>query len=132
MPAKKLTILELRNMILEKESADPLVLLEGFAQGIDVRSTSSLLEVVDEIDDNSEYGVDQEDWDRLKKLVRVEFKYEPVSLSHSLKAATTLAEYLHAKKKQETLGINDNPGSSEIHLTAHDVELLKEIFDRDY
>ena len=66
-------------------------------------------------------------------LVRAFYKYSPVSLSESVAASKTLAEYLHAKRKQVEITNGDgNSNGSNTPLTEEEIILFREKFNDDF
>jgi hypothetical protein len=134
MPHKPLTVKDLRELIHEGEAKDPLVFLEAVMNGQDPRRLSSIYELVMEIDSFSDGDISKGDWYEIVDLVMNNFKYHTVTLSESITASKTLAEYLHAKRKQvEVNGAGSGPVSAADNpLTEEEIELFKEKFNDDF
>jgi hypothetical protein len=92
--------MDLRDLINKGEAKDPLVFLESIMNGQDPRRLSSIYELVNEIDSFSNGELSKSDWSEIVAHVCDRFKYHTVPLGDSLAASKTLAEYLHAKRKQ--------------------------------
>jgi hypothetical protein len=134
MQHKPLSIQDLRELIHEGEAKDPLVFLEAVMNGQDPRRLSSIYELVMEIDSFSDGDISKGDWYEIVDLVMNNFKYHTVTLSESITASKTLAEYLHAKRKQvEVNGGNSGSASAADNpLTDEEIELFKEKFNDDF
>lgn len=134
MPHESLSIEDLRELIHEGEAKDPLVFLEAVMNGQDPRRLSSIYELIMEIDAFTNGELSKGDWNEIVDHVMNRFKYHTVTLSESITASKTLAEYLHAKRKQVevnggnsgSVSVQDNP------LTEEEIELFKEKFNDDY
>ena len=129
-----LTIQNLRELIHQGEAKDPLVFLESVMSGNDPRQLSDIYELIEEIDSFTGGDISQGDWSDIVDLVSTFYKYRTVSLSDSIGASKTLAEYLHAKRKQ--IDINTDSSSSGILannlLTEEEIEIFKEKFNDDF
>lgn len=134
MTPKPISIDQLRDLIHKGEAKDPLVFLESVMNGQDPRKLSRVYELVCEIDEfNSSEDIPRSDWNELVDLVMSEYRFQTVSLSESGSAARTLAEYLHAKRKQVEMSdrsTSNNPGDNP--LTEEEIELFKEKFNEDF
>ncbi len=134
MPHESLSIEDLRELIHEGEAKDPLVFLEAVMNGQDPRRLSSIYELIMEIDAFTNGDLSKGDWNEIVDHVMNRFKYHTVTLSESITASKTLAEYLHAKRKQVEVKGN-NSGSTSAHdnpLTEEEIELFKEKFNDDF
>jgi hypothetical protein len=134
MPSKSLSIMDLRDLINKGEAKDPLVFLESIMNGQDPRRLSSIYELVNEIDSFSNGELSKSDWSEIVAHVCDRFKYHTVPLGDSLAASKTLAEYLHAKRKQvEITGNQDGSvNSSNNPLSEEEIELFKEKFNDEF
>lgn len=129
-----LSIEDLRDFINKGEAKDPLVFLEAVMNGQDPRRLSSIYELICEIDNFTNGELSKSDWSEIVDHVTSRYKYHTVPLSDSLVASKTLAEYLHAKRKQVEINgggststsVQDNP------LTEEEIELFKEKFNDDF
>lgn len=134
MQPKPLSIEDLRDLINKGEAKDPLIFLESVMNGQDPRRLSSIYELICEIDSFTNGELSKSDWSEIVDHVTSRYKYHTVPLSDSLAASKTLAEYLHAKRKQ--VEINGGQGGtadpSNHPLTAEEVELFKEKFNDDF
>ena len=102
--------------------------------GQDPRRLSSIYELICEIDSFTNGELSKSDWAEIVDHVTSRYKYHTVSLGDSLAASKTLAEYLHAKRKQVELNTSDS-NSENNHLTPlskEEVETMVEWFDEDY
>lgn len=131
MTQKKLTIDDFRNMIKEGKAEDPLLFLESIMNGKDPRKTSRLHDIVSEINDTGGLP-DLNDWNEITTIILEEHECEEVSVGDSLTASKTLAEYLHAKKKQIEMNTNIGEGSSAKPLTENEIELFKEVWNDEF
>jgi hypothetical protein len=134
MPHKSLSIKDLRELIHEGEAKDPLVFLEAVMNGQDPRRLSSIYELIMEIDAFTNGELSKDDWNEIVDHVMNRFKYHTVTLSESITASKTLAEYLHAKRKQVEVN-GGNSGSASVQdnpLTEEEIELFKEKFNDDF
>lgn len=133
MSSKQLKIEELRDLINKGECKDPLVFLESVMNGQDPREYSELYELVCEIDDFCGGEPTKSEWNEVVDFVMSRYKYRPVSLSESTSAAKTIAEYLHAKRKNiETSEVNGADGGASKPLTEEEIELFKEKFNDEF
>lgn len=111
---------------------DPVTLLQGLANGKDLRSHSLAIEWL--LKHESENGVeppDEWEWLEFVDLIKKELKFSIVSIETSKDAQKTLTEYLHSKKK--SLDIKEEaPASSVEPLTNKDIRRFKRIFNREY
>lgn len=134
MQPKPLSIEDLRDLINKGEAKDPLIFLESVMNGQDPRRLSSIYELIEEIDSFTNGELSKSDWSEIVDHVRSRYKYHTVSLGDSLAASKTLAEYLHAKRKQvEVNGGQGGTADPTNHpLTSEEVELFKEKFNDDF
>lgn len=134
MGSSPLTIEQLRDLINKGEAKDPLVFLEAVMSGQDPRRLSSIYELIMEIDSFTNGELSKSDWSEIVDHVSSRYKYHTVSMSESLSASKTLAEYLHAKRKTvEVTGGksgNSDPGSNP--LTVEEIELFKETWNEEF
>jgi hypothetical protein len=134
MQPKQLSIEDLRGLINKGEAKDPLIFLESVMNGHDPRELSSVYELVCEIDSFTDGELSKSDWSEIVNHVTSRYKYHTVPLSDSITASKTLAEYLHAKRKQ--VEINGGEGGTvdpaKQPLTAEEIELFKEKFNDDF
>lgn len=134
MSHKPLTVKDLRELIHEGEAKDPLIFLESVMNGQDPRRLSSIYELIVEIDSFSDGDISKNDWYDIVDLVTKNFKYHVVTLSESINASKTLAEYLHAKRKQVEVngGNSASTSAADSPLTEEEIELFKEKFNDDF
>ena len=134
MTRKHLDIEELRTLINEGKSKDPLVFLESIMNGQDPRELSEIYKLVCEIDDFCGGKPTQSDWNEVVDFVMKLYKYRPVSLGESINASKTLAEYLYAKRKQVDIGGADLgvADPTKQPLTEEEIELFKEKFNDEF
>lgn len=133
MSQTPLKIEELRDLINKGEINDPLIFLESIMSGQDPRRTSSIYELIMEMDSFTNGEITPADWNELVDHVINHSKYKHVSLTESTNAAKTLAEYLHAKRKHiEKVDRSLNGDVSANPLTEEDIELFKEKFNDDF
>lgn len=132
MSSNPITVEQLRDLINKGEAADPLVFLESVMNGQDPRKLSDIYKLVLEIQDFSDGKPSDEDWAEIVDIVISRYKYYTVSMTESSNAAKTLAEYLHAKRKNvEVSGstgnsVNGNP------LTEEEIITFKEVFNDEF
>ena len=134
MQHKPLSIDDLRHLVHKGEAKDPLVFLESVMNGQDPRRLSSIYELILEIDSFTGGDIGSGEWGEIVDHVSNRYKYKPVSLGESTNAAKTLAEYLHAKRKQvEIKGAGGIGGSIvDTPLSEDEIELFKEKFNDDF
>lgn len=133
MHKKKLSIDDMRELIHLKEFTDPLIFLESIMTGQDPREHSELYNLACEIDEFSNGEPTPDDWCEIFERIKQVGKYKVVSLSESITASKTLAEYLHAKKKQiDISGNNGDTLTSASPLTLDEIEVFKGRFNADY
>ncbi len=129
-----LTIDDLRDLINKGEATDPLVFLEAVMNGQDPRRLSSVYELICEIDSFTNGDISQSDWAEIVDHSTSRFKYHTVSLSESMNASKTLAEYLFARRKQIEISDKDkkNGNINEDPLTEEEILLFKEKFNDEF
>lgn len=133
MSKRPITVEELRSLIHTGEAKDPLVFLESVMNGQDPRRLSDIYKLVLEIQDFSDGNPSPEDWAEIVDLVISNYKYYTVSMGESTNAAKTLAEYLHAKRKNVEISGGGSSGSvSATPLTEEEIELFKEKFNDEF
>jgi hypothetical protein len=134
MHPKSLSIEDLRGLINKGEAKDPLIFLESVMNGHDPRRLSSIYELICEIDSFTNGELSKSDWSEIVDHVTSRYKYHTVPLSDSIAASKTLAEYLHAKRKQvEINGGQSGTADPNNHpLTSEEIELFKERFNDDF
>ena len=133
MSKRPITVEELRDLINKGEASDPLVFLEAVMNGQDPRRLSDIYKLVLEVEDFCDGKPSDEDWAEIVDLVINRYKYYTVSMNESAQAAKTLAEYLHAKRKN--VEISGGAGSGSVSgnpLTEEEIELFKEKFNDDF
>lgn len=112
---------------------DPLMFLESVMSGQDPRELSKVYEIVMEIDEFIGDGApSREDWLEVVDVIANTYKFRTVSASESVGAAKTLAEYLHAKRKQVEMNNGANGTESVEDLTEDEIAMFKEKFNDDY
>ena len=133
MSRPPLKIEELRELIHTGTAKDPLVFLESVMNGQDPRTFSGVYKLIMEINDFTNGNLEKADWDELVDYAINHAKYHSVSLSESTSAAKTIAEYLHAKRKQieKYDGSAAGDGSAE-PLSEEEIELFKEKFNDEF
>lgn len=133
MNKNPLSIEELRELIHKGEAKDPLVFLESIMNGQDPRKLSSIYDLVMEIDDFTGGDIGKSDWNDILDHVTTRFKYNTVSLAESVGASKTIAEYLHAKRKQiETVDSNNEANPNANPLTEDEIIIFKEKFNDEF
>lgn len=87
-----------------KGAKEPLEFLASLMAGHDPRQLSEVYIMAETIEDEN-FGdpPDAEQWEELLALIKRLYKYEKVPVGISKAAATTLAEYQHAKRKSVEL-----------------------------
>ena len=127
-----LNIEEFRELIHKGEASDPLIFLESVMNGQDPRRYSEVYQLAIDIDDFSGGCPDLSDWAEMFDKIRMLCKYKPVSISESTAAAKTIAEYLHAKRKQvETKRMNDEQGQP-AELTDEEIKAFLKIYEDEF
>lgn len=134
MANKPLSIEQLRDKIHTGEAKDPLVFLEAIMNGTDPRKISELYKLIIEIDDLSDGPISEDDWAEVVDYVLLHAKYQPVTISESTSAAKTIAEYMHAKRKQVEMsgGLDNTNMVSFVPLTKEEIKLFKKKFNDEY
>lgn len=134
MKIKPLSIEDLRELINKGESKDPLVFLEAVMNGQDPRRLSSIYELIFEIDSFTNGDISKSDWSEIVDQVSSNYKYHAVSLTDSINASKTLAEYIHPKRKQVELNGTQGTTTDPAHhpLTTEEIELFKEKFNDEF
>lgn len=133
MSKRPITVDELRDLINKGEAKDPLVFLECVMNGQDPRRLSDIYKLVLEVQDFSDGEPSAEDWAEIVDLVIQRYKYYVVSMGESTNAAKTLAEYLHAKRKNVEISGGASSGSvANDPLTEEEILLFKEKFNDEF
>jgi len=134
MTVKHISIEDLRDLINQGKSKDPLVFLESVMNGRDPRGLSGIYELILDINDFCGGEPTQADWNEVVEYAFNHAKYKEVTLNESVNASKTLAEYLYAKRKQ--IDINGSEGGSgnvaDNPLTEEEIELFKERFNDEF
>tara|TARA_R110000851_G_scaffold96792_2_gene209920 strand:+ start:8651 stop:9055 length:405 start_codon:yes stop_codon:yes gene_type:complete len=134
MSAEPLSIEDLRDLVHKGEIIDPLVFLESVMSGQDPRKLSSIYELISEIDNFTGGEISTGDWSEIVDHVSMRFKYRDVTMSESMNASKTLAEYLYAKRKQIEI-LDGDSSVSDIKanpLTEEEITLFKEKFNDEF
>jgi len=125
---------KLQNTCDEFNLLDPVVLLIGAANGIDLSSRSKIYERILELE--NEYGEnvpDPMDYSELTDLIRSEFRYTPIERKDMITAQKTLSEFMHAKKKAlDIKGMEETESGKVEDLTRSEIRLFKKRFDEHY
>lgn len=112
---------------------DPLIFLQAIMTGKDPRHISHIYTLITDIDDFCDGVPDREDWEEIVAAVKSEYKFSPVSLSESIGASKSMAEYLHPKRRQTDLAVSDSTTSIQNSpLTEEEIALFKEKFNADF
>jgi len=130
--SKPLNIEEFRELIHNGEASDPLIFLESVMNGQDPRRYSEVYQLALDIDDFSGGCPGPEEWAEIFDIIRTLLKYKPVSLSESTTAAKTIAEYLHAKRKQvETKNLNGEQAQPS-KLQKAEIRAVLSIYEKEF
>ena len=133
MSKRPITVEELRSLIHSGEAKDPLVFLEAVMNGQDPRRLSDIYKLVLEVQDFSDGEPSSADWAEIVDMVISRYKYYTVSMGESTNAAKTLAEYLHAKRKNVEMSGGASSGSVDNNpLTEEEILLFKETFNDEF
>ena len=110
----------------------PLQFLEAVMSGIDPRENSRVWEIVQTIEaENFGDPPTMEQWEGLVSAVEVEYKPRPVDLGTSQRAAITLAEYYHPKRKSVEVSQSGEAVQTP-ELTEQEFELFEEWFNEQF
>ena len=130
---KPLTIEQFRDQIHEGNASDPLIFLESVMNGYDPRKFSGIYKLIMEMEDFTGGEITPADWGELVDYAVTHAKYHSVTLNESTSAARTIAEYLHAKRKQiEKVDPNSSSDGSSTPLTEEEIILFKEKFNDEF
>lgn len=134
MSKNQLSIEDLRELINNGEAKDPLVFLEAVMNGQDPRKFSGIYELILEVDAFSDGDIARSDWNEIVDYAINHAKYKEVSLSESTSAAKTIAEYLHAKRKNIEMSSPGDDGYNVANnpLSEEEIELFKERFNEEF
>ena len=133
MSDKPLTVHELRERIHKGDMKDPLVFLESIMSGLDPRKTSRIYKLIMEIDEFSDGAPSKSDWGELTTYVMAFGKFEHVSIGQSINASKTIAEYMHAKRKQLEISDSSSTLSNSFSpLTEEEIILFKATFNDEF
>lgn len=130
---KPLTVEQYKDLIHTGELKDPLLFLESLMTGQDPRRLSSIYELICEIDSFTDGDISKDDWAEIVDHVTSRFKYHVVTVTESLTAARTLAEYIHPKKKHIEMNSTSSGAEAKLPaLTEEEIELFKERFNDEF
>lgn len=130
--SKSLNIEEFRELIHKGEASDPLVFLESVMNGQDPRRYSEVYQLALDIDDFSGGCPDPDEWAEMFDKIRMLCKYKPVSISESTAAAKTIAEYLHAKRKQVETKTTTGEQGQPVKLTDDEIRAFLKIYEDEF
>lgn len=130
--SKSLNIEEFRELIHNGEASDPLIFLESVMNGQDPRRYSEIYQLALDIDDFSGGCPDPEEWGEMFDKIRTLCKYKPVSISESTAAAKTIAEYLHAKRKQVETKTSTGEQGKPADLTDDEIRAFLKIYEDEF
>jgi hypothetical protein len=114
------------------EGQEPLEFLAQVMAGIDPRQKSEILQLIDTIEEEN-FGdpPDEEQWESIKRVVKLYYTHQPVPLGVSAAAARTIAEYKHAKRK--SLEITETGAKAVVtDLTDEELDLFEAWFNAQY
>lgn len=112
--------------------SEPLNFLASLMAGKDPRSTSKIWDLIQVIEDENFGDVPtDEQWEEVIQIVRSQYEPEPVDLLTSQKAANTLAEYRHSKRK--SIELSTGNGNMEVpELTDGEFDMFEEWFNEQF
>lgn len=112
--------------------SEPLNFLASIMAGKDPRAISRVWELVQAIEEENFGDVPTDDqWEELISIVEKDYEPAPVDLITSQKAATTLAEYRHPKRK--SIELSGEHGKVEVpELTNSEFDLFEEWFNDQF
>lgn len=112
--------------------SEPLSFLASLMAGKDPRSKSEIWDLIQVIEDeNFGDAPSDEQWSEVVKIVEKEYEQEPVDLMTSQKAANTLAEYRHSKRK--SIELTTGGGNIEVpELTDKEFDMFEEWFNDQF
>lgn len=109
---------------------DPVELLTGLTNGVDLRQHSAVYRWLQEWEQaNEDEPPDQFDWAMLCELIKNEGRFVPVTTAESLTAQKTLLEYLHSKHKSIDVNVGLNE-TAVTPLTREEIKLFERKFNR--
>lgn len=133
MSKQPIDVNNLRDLIHNGKSQDPLIFLEALMSGQDPRQFSAIYSLILEINSFTDGYISKSDWDEVVDFASKHSRYAPVSIGESHSAAKTLAEYLYPKRKQIELKNGDNSSSvGNDPLNEDEIELFKEKFNDEF
>lgn len=123
---------KIREICEKHEFIDPVELLVGLTNGVDLRKVSAVYSWL--LSFEREYG-DEEmpnalEWLHLKELIKTEAKFSMVSSSESLTAQKALIEYQHPKKKSIDVTANVNANVCVNPLSTREIRRFKRKFEK--
>lgn len=123
---------EIDEICSAKGAKEPLEFLASLVAGHDPRLLSDVYIMASNIEeDNFGDPPDPEQWEELLQLIKRQYKHSPVPVGISKSAATTLAEYQHAKRKSIELHTSGEHVQVE-PLTAEELDLFEEWFNAQF
>ena len=111
---------------------EPLSFLTSLMAGRDPRYNSLVWELVQTIEEEN-FGdcPNESQWEELISIVETSYKPKPVDITTSQKAATTLAEYRHPKRK--SIELSSTNGAIDVpDLTETEFDLFEEWFSDQF
>ena len=121
-----------RKICRKRKLKNPVELLVGLANGVDLTTTSAVYDFVEKL--KEDYGEDvPDDFDYLELLELIENSHQFVTVDFNtrMQAQRTLVEYQHPKKKAvEVTNVSDNGVVSE--LNAKEVRIFIRKFNAKY
>ena len=123
---------QLKEVSEEFNFIDPVTLLQGIANGVDLRGHSkAYLWVLEHEASNGDELPDMWEWEDIVELIKSEFRFLPVDKGTSLQAQKVLIEYMHNKRK--AVEITDKSSSGEVtKLNRADIKRVERIFKNEY
>ena len=123
---------QLKEVSEEFNFIDPVTLLQGLANGVDLRGHSkAYLWVLDHEAQNGDEIPGVWEWEDLAELIKSEFRFLPIDKGTSLQASKVLIEYMHNKKK--AVEVTDKTSSGEVtELTRNEIKRVQKIFKNEY
>lgn len=114
------------------DELDPLGFLRAVMAGVDPRRHSDIWNLAQAIEaENLGDPPTAIQWQALLDIIEDQHRFRPVGMDQSQRAAMTLAEYEHPKRKSVEL-TTDGAAVEVPELTAGDFELFEEWFNEQF
>ena len=124
---------KLKKACREFNLVDPMILLIGRANGVDLSNQSAIYQRILLLEEEyTDAPPDPLDWLDLVAMIKDEFRYSPIPTSEAANAQKELAQYMHNKKK--SVEFTDTNAEVVIvpDLTTKEAKRFKKAFNDEF